>query len=92
MIEEYEIDYAQNAITRKRPLDSPPPCFYFGDCKSRAELEKVGKAVCSRCAVRLQGQSYPLRKPGESTYSNAAQGAGASLSSAANIRAALLAR
>ena len=39
----------------------PQPCFYFPECHAVAELEKCGKAVCSRCAAALNGREYPLR-------------------------------
>ncbi len=37
------------------------PCFYFNQCRRRAELEKDGKAVCRPCAGSLHGREYPLR-------------------------------
>jgi hypothetical protein len=38
-----------------------PPCFYFGACGQRAELEKLGRTVCRRCASHLRGDEYPLQ-------------------------------
>ena len=40
---------------------SAPPCFYFGACGRRAELEKLGRSVCRRCAAHLRGDEYPLQ-------------------------------
>jgi len=42
---------------------SAPPCFNFAICKSRAEIEKCGRAVCRCCAASLAGREYPLRAP-----------------------------
>jgi hypothetical protein len=40
-----------------------PPCFFWPSCLERAALEKAGRSVCHRCAVRLRGAEYPLRGP-----------------------------
>lgn len=43
---------------------SAPPCFYWAHCARRAEIEKLGRSVCRRCAATLRGSEYPLRDPG----------------------------
>ena len=71
---QYAADMARRKITRKKPLVAPPPCFYFGECKRRAEVEKQGKAVCTSCAGKLRGITYPLRAPQEHPpYASAAE-------------------
>ena len=50
-------------IFARKSAHGPPPCFFFGKCKSRAECEKQGKTLCEACAAKLPGQRYPLRAP-----------------------------
>ena len=42
---------------------TPPPCFYWKVCATRAVVNKVGRSVCRGCAARLHGPEYPLRPP-----------------------------
>lgn len=37
------------------------PCFFFAACKSAAQVEKQGKALCEKCSLAVKGQVYPLR-------------------------------
>ena len=39
------------------------PCFFHRDCRSTAQVEKQGKAVCRACAQGLKGAEYSLRAP-----------------------------
>lgn len=61
--------YAKEAlraqITRRNPLETPPPCFFFKQCHTLSEVEKQGKTLCKPCAAKLPGTTYPLRKPSE---------------------------
>ncbi len=55
-----------NAIREERrfepeALRGRPPCYYYEECASRAEVECGGRAVCRACAARMGRTVLPLR-------------------------------
>lgn len=42
-------------------LSGRPPCYYYEECASRAEVECGGRAVCRACATRMGRPVLPLR-------------------------------
>jgi hypothetical protein len=49
-------------------LIGAPPCYYYEECASRAELECGGRAVCRECAERLGRPALPLRPQNAPMY------------------------
>jgi hypothetical protein len=55
-----------NAVEQEKriepePLRGRPPCYYYEECASRAEVECGGRAVCRACAARMGRPVLPLR-------------------------------
>jgi hypothetical protein len=69
------------------PQLAAPPCFFWHSCRHCAEIEKEGKSVCSACAARLIGRTFPLRAPTlEPLYANGRAAAEASDMIERNLR------
>lgn len=50
------------ASAQVQPSSAAPPCFFFGTCGRRADLEKAGRSVCRPCSSRLRGVEFWLKE------------------------------